>query len=231
MLLITAPDSMAAGKGGGGGKPPDARSVTSTMLDVDAGGNPYRIHSDSPISGTQIYSDGVDSMISQLQPGNEWVLDGLASSTRTFFFDFRDTAGATPPFETGFAQARVTTKCLDNSGSWDGYPAVGNMTGVGSTLICPAVFRFNMDNGDYYRVRLGWQRPETDQAKITCTHVAGADQNDPAAACDAWLFEPSAIDGRGYANLEGIIKVGRNKTEVRDLGYVYVTFRVAITEP
>lgn len=232
LLAAFALFSPAALAGKGGGKPPasSTRAVTSTVLDVEPSGTTYRIHSDSAISGAQVYVNGDASVISVLQAANEWELDMQASPSRMLFFDFRDSAGGTPPFSTGLVRGRVITKCYENGGTHDGYPAVGNMTGVGSTLLCPAVFRFNMDNGDYYRVRLGWQRPETDQARITCTHVSGTNQSDPNAPCDAWVFEPSGADGRNYANLEGILKIGRNKTEVHDLGYFYMTFRVVIAE-
>lgn len=225
LVFALAPVSHAAK---GGGKPPTGRTATSTVLDVDSAGTPFHLHSDSALSGTQVYLDGTDSVVSILQSGDEWELDGLASANRRFFVDFRDSAGGTAPFPSGFVRGRFVTKCFENGG----LGIVGQMTGVGSTLACPGVFRFDMDNGDYYRLRMGWQRPETDWMKFTCTSVTGSDQSDPSAPCNAWTITPDGENDLNYVNLEGIIKVGgRGKTETRDLGYFYLSFRILLTTP
>src|SRR5947209_5382397 len=73
-----------------------ATPVTSTLQDIRADNTPYRLHSDSPLSGKSYYSNGVDSVVSQLQSSPEWELSALSSTTRKMFVDFNDRFRAAP---------------------------------------------------------------------------------------------------------------------------------------
>lgn len=117
--------------------------VTSAIQDLRADNIPYRLHSDSPLSGTSIYKNNLDSVISQLQTSNEWELSTLSSTARKIFVDFSDPLPGSytenAPFQSQYVAGRFVTKCylLYNTRGGQGYDAIGNMTGLNLTRVCP----------------------------------------------------------------------------------------------
>lgn len=218
--------------------------VTSTILDLRADNTPYRIHSDSPLSGTSVYRNGVNSVVSQLQSPPEWELSALSSTTRKMFVDFGDPAlGSTTadaPFASQYVTGRFVTKCylLYNTGGGPGdYATVGNMTGLNSTLPCPMVFRFDL-SGVIYRIEMNPpQYLGTDNALVTCTGVV--DPLHPnTSKCNQWSIGPTGtnggVDSSGQLrNLTQLMKqtTSKGKTVEQSLGYYYMTFNIGITNP
>src|SRR5947209_4186658 len=151
-----------------------ATPVTSTLQDIRADNTPYRLHSDSPLSGKSYYSNGVDSVVSQLQSSPEWELSALSSTTRKMFVDFNDpvpgSTTANAPIASGYVTGRFVTKCylLYNTQGGQGYPAVGNMMGLNSTRPCPMVFRFDLNGTTYHVMMNSVQYSGTDDALVTC---------------------------------------------------------------
>jgi hypothetical protein len=218
-------------------------AVTSTIQDLRADNMPYRIHSDAPHSGTNIYKNGVNSVISQLQSSPEWELSALSSTTRKMFVDFGDPAPGSStgsaPFSSQYVIGRFVTKCylLYNTNGGRGYSAVGNMTGLNSTLPCPMLFQFDL-SGTSYRV---WMNPVqyfgTDNALVTCTDVVDP-LNPSTSKCNKWSIEPTAINGGTDAagqprNLTQLVQVSSAKghTTEQHIGYYYMTFNIGVTNP
>src|SRR5215471_11265126 len=92
-----------------------AVSVTSTIEGTGALPDPtvfnYRIQSD--LLGP--YHDAVDSVVSQLQTGGDWILDTQASPVRSILIDFRDpvpNSNPNPPFSVEQIPAKVLTQSL-----------------------------------------------------------------------------------------------------------------------
>lgn len=223
---------------------PSTPPVTSTILDLRADNTPYRIHSDSPISGTNSYRNGVDSVISQIQSPPEWELSAQSSTTREMFVDFGDPAPgsstSSAPFASQYVAGRFVTKCylLYNTGGGPGdYIAVGNMTGLGSAQPCPMLFVFNL-GGSTYRV---WMNPVqyygTDNALVTCTGVVDP-LNPGTSKCNKWTIGPTGTIGGADStgqlrNVTQLTKqtTVKGKTVDETLGYYYMTFNISVTNP
>lgn len=216
--------------------------VTSTIQDLRPDNLPYLIHSDAPLSGTNVYRNNVDSVISQFQSSpQEWELSSLSSPTRLIFVDFSSPVPGSitdAPFASAYVAGRFVTKCLllYPSPGPNGNIAVGNMTGLDSTLPCPLLFRFDV-NGTIYRVRMDQQNyPGTDNALATCTGVLDP-LNPSTSPCNAWTITPAAINGgtdNGQPrNVTELVKVStvKGKTVEQHLGYYYMTFKFGITKP
>jgi hypothetical protein len=223
---------------------PSTPPVTSTILDLRPDNTPYRIHSDSPLSRTNSYRNGVDSVISQLQSTPEWELSALSSSTRKMFIDFGDpvpgSSTSSAPFSSQYVAGRFITKCylLYNPGGGPGdYIAVGNMTGLNSARPCPMLFRFDW-NGITYRV---WMNPAqyygTDNALVTCTGVIDP-LNPSSSKCNKWTIGPTGTNGgvdssAQVRNLTQLTKLttARGATTEETIGYYHMTFNIGLTNP
>lgn len=187
----------------------------------------YRIQSD--LLGA--YQDGVASVVSQFQKnGNDYELSTLTSPTRKMLLDFRDpvNGGSTPPFQVQTIPARVVTK------TYTRYPdkRPGSMVGLDSTLVSPLVWRFDLPNGDFYRI---WMDsvvyPGTNDALITCTGVV-----DPAnlytSQCNQWKIEPLVTQpsGKNVARLTRVY-TSKGRTIEENRGDFYMSFSLNMTNP
>ncbi len=217
--------------------------VTSTLQDIRADNTPYRLHSDSPLSGKNYYKNGVESMISQLQSSQEWELSALSSTTRKMFVDFNDpvagSATSNAPIASGYVTGRFVTKCyLLYNTTGKGYPAVGNMIGLNSTRPCPMVFRFDLNGTTYHVMMNSVQYGGTDDALATCTNVV--DPTHPSTSqCNAWSITPTATNGgtdstgqpRNLTRLTKTVQLSKGQTTEQTLGDYYMTFNIGITNP
>lgn len=210
--------------------------VTSTILDIMADNTAYRIHSDSPLSGSGIYRNGVDSVISQFQEIPEWELDTRSSLTRKMFVDFGDpvpgTVLETPPFMSNYVAGRFVSKCYLLYGAGT---AVGNMAGLGSTRPCPLIFNFDVSKNTRYRIDMNsvWD-PGTEDALFTCTNVV--DFNNQSSQCNQWSVEPNGLDAltgqrRSIGRLVKVNVLSGGRTTEIPIGDYYMTFRLGVTNP
>ena len=216
---------------------PVTTPVTSTILDLRADNTAYRIHSDSPLSGSNVYRNGVDSVISRFQETPEWELDARSSPTRKMFIDLNDPVPGTvvesPPYTSSYVAGRLETKCLLLYGAGI---AVGNMNGLGSTRPCPLIFNLDpLSNSTRYRINMNsvWD-PGTDNALFTCTSVI--DPNNPASKCNQWRVEPNGLDGVtgqrvSIARLIKVTVLNGGRTTETPIGDYYMTFRFEVTNP
>jgi hypothetical protein len=213
-------------------KPNPGTPVTTT---IDGGGvisDPtifnYRIQSD--LLGS--YREGVDSVVSVLQPGGDWQLDTTPSPNRKLLLDFRDSiASSNPsaPFSTALVPAKVETK----SYLLYGHGMLDQMTGLNSTLITPLLVRFDY-NGNSYRL---WMSPyhyaDTNNALVTCTGVA--DPTMPSTSkCVQWRIEPSVTQADGQEkNVARLIRFYTYKGKEIDEshGDFYMAFSIGFTNP
>ncbi len=214
-------------KPGGGGGGSTGTTVTSTVFDQNAASESYRIHSDFPRTGTQMYFHGVDSVVSQL-PGY-YELSALSSTARTLFVDFGDpvVAGTSVPPEVlgGATSGYVPGRFISKSSGID------KLTGVGSTLISGLPFVFTGADGQHYQVRMNSaNEPGTDDGVFTCIHVNGSNQNDPAALCNGWSARPATESGKAVGRLTRTATV-RGKTVTTYLGDYYMTWYLEFTNP
>lgn len=210
--------------------------VTSTILDIRADSTAYHIHSDSPLSGTNLYKNGVDSVISHFQETPEWELDTRSSPTRKLFVNFSDPVPGTilenPAFTSSYLPGRLVSKCYLFYGAGI---AVGNMTGLGSTRPCPLIFNIDVNKSLRYRVNLNslWE-PGTEDALFTCTSVI--DPNNPTSQCNQWIVEPNGLDGvtgqrRSIARLTKVTVLSGGRTSETPIGDYYMIFRFSVTNP
>jgi hypothetical protein len=211
--------------------------VTSTILDIRADNTAYRLHSDSPLSGSSVYRNGVDSVISHFQETPEWELDARSSPTRKMFIDLSDAVPGTivesPPFTSNYVAGRLESKCYLLYGAGT---AVGNMTGLGSTRPCPLIFNLDdLNKSIRYRINMnsGWE-PGTDDALFTCANVV--DFNNPSSQCNQWNVEPNGLDfvtgqRRSIARLVKVTVLSGGRTNETPIGDYYITFRLGITNP
>jgi hypothetical protein len=231
-ISIILPNGGIAQKNQKNQQPP----VTSTLLDIGADNTVYRLHSDSPLSGSNVYKNGVNSVISHFQETPEWELDARSSPTRKIFVDFSDPVPGTvvesPPFISSYVAGRFVSKCylLYGDGS-----AVGNMTGLGSTRPCPLIFNIDMSKSIRYRINMNsvWE-PGTDDALFTCTNVV--DATIASSQCNSWSVDPNGLDGitgqrRSIARLVKVTVLSGGRTFETSIGDYYMTFRFGITNP
>ena len=212
--------------------PNKAVSVTSTIEGTGPLADPtvfnYRIQSD--LLGP--YHDGMSSVVSQLQSGGDWQLDGLASATRSVMIDFRDAvpnSNPSPPFSLGQIAAKVETKSYVLYGNGK----VSGMKGLNSTLITPLLLRFDL-NGNTYRIWMSSQNyPETNYALVTCTGVL--DPNNPETSqCNQWRIEPGVTQPDGQRkNISKLVRfyTSKGKTIEENHGDFYMSFAIDITNP
>ena len=226
------------------GPKPKTTPVTSTIQDLRPDNTPYRIHSDSPLSGTNTYTHNVNSVVSQFQSPPEWELSTLSSTTRKIFVDFGDPAPgsstSSAPFTSQYVVGRFVTQCFrlyNPGGGPNDYIAVGNMIGLNFAQPCPMLLRFDL-NGIIYRVEMDQIRyPGSDDALVTCTGVV--DPLSPSTSqCNKWTIGPTAINGGTDAggqprNLTELVKVttSKGKTTEQHLGYYFMTFNIGISNP
>jgi hypothetical protein len=226
-LLALSFGTLAAGAN----KPNSAVPLTSTLAGTGYDPDPtvanYRIQSD--LLG--VYKNGVDSVVSQMQGGGgDYELSTLGSLTRKLLLDFRDpaTAGSTPPFQVQTNPARVVTK------TYTRYPDKRpfNMVGLDTTLVSPLVWRFDLPNGDTYRIWMdSVQYPGTNDALITCTGVV-----DPAhlltSQCNQWKIEPIVTQPIGK-NIGRLVRfyTSKGKTIEEPHGDFYMSFSLQMTNP
>jgi hypothetical protein len=215
----------------GASKPNSAVPLTSTLAGAGYDPDPtlanYRIQGD--LLGD--YHDGVDSVVSQMQGGGgDYELSTLGSPTRKLLLDFRDPAstGTTPPFQVQTNPARVVTQTFTRYSSQRPY----NMTGLDSTLVSPLVWRFDLPNGDTYRIWMDSVRyPGTNDALITCTGVV-----DPAnlytSQCNQWKIEPIVTQPIGK-NIGRLVRfyTSRGKTIEEPHGDFYMSFSIGTKNP
>ncbi len=187
----------------------------------------YRIQSD--LLGA--YHNGVDSVVSQFQKnGNDYELSTLGSLTRKMLLDFRNpaTTGSTPPFQVQTNPARVVTK------TYTRYPdkRPGNMIGLDSTLVSPLVWRFDLPNGDTYRIWMdSVAYPGTNDALITCTGVVDPN-NLSTSQCNQWKIEPIVTQPSGK-NIGRLVRfyTSKGKTIEEPHGDFYMSFSINMTNP
>jgi len=210
--------------------------VTSTILDIGTDNTVYHLHSDSPLSGTNVYKNGVDSVISQFQEIPEWELDARPSPVRKMYIEFSDPVPGTilesPPFTSSYVGGRFVSKCYLLYGAGI---AVGDMSGLGSVRSCPLIFNFDMSKNTRYRVDMNsvWATG-TEDALFTCTQVV--DPNNPNSQCKQWSVEPNgqnSITGqrRSVGRLVKVNVLSGGRTTETPIGDYYMTFKVGITNP
>lgn len=210
--------------------------VTSTILDITVDNTAYRIHSDSPLSGSSVYKNGVDLVISRFQDPLEWELDARSSTTRKMFVDFSDPVPGTvvesPSFTSNYVSGRFVSKCYLLYGAGT---AVGDMAGLGSTRSCPLIFNFEVSKSTRYRIDMNsvWDAG-TDDALFTCTNVV--DPNNPTSQCNQWNVEPNGLDGvtgqrRNIARLIKVNVLNGGRTTETPIGDYYMTFKLGVTNP
>jgi hypothetical protein len=216
----------------GAAAPNKAVSVTSTIEGTGTLADPtvfnYRIQSD--LLGP--YHDGVNSVVSQLQSGGDWQLEGLASPTRSVMIDFRDAvpnSNPSPPFSTGQIPAKVETKSYVLYGNGK----VSGMKGLNSTLISPLLLRFDL-SGNTYRIWMNsLDYPETNYALVTCTGVV--DPNNPGTSqCNQWRIEPAVTQPDGQKkNIAKLVRfyTSKGKTIEENHGDFYMSFSIGVTNP
>jgi len=201
--------------------------VTSTIQGAGPFSTPtYRIQSD--LLGP--YQNGVDSVVSLLQCGGDWLLT-TAGSTRTTLIDLRDpvpNSGATPPFAYQYIGTRIIAKAHETTTG-----SILGMHGLNSTILSPLSAAFDYSGGSYgLRMNpLNW--PQTNYAVVTCTGVV--DPTNPSTSqCNQWTITPSVTqpDGelKNIAHLERLVTV-KGQTTSENRGDYYISFSIAITNP
>jgi len=206
--------------------------VTSTIAGTGALPDPtvfnYRIQGD--LLGP--YHDAVDSVVSQLQTGGDWILDTQASSVRSILIDFRDpvpNSNPNPPFSVEQIPAKVLTESLFLYGNGK----ISSMTGLNSTLLTPLLLRFDT-GGNSYRIRMSsLNYPETNYALVTCTSVVDP-SNPTTSQCNQWRIDPSVTQPDGQTkNIAKLVRfyTSRGKTVEEDHGDFYMSFSLDITNP
>lgn len=188
----------------------------------------YRIQSD--LIGP--YHNGVDSVVSVLQSGGDWQMEGLSSTTRSVMLDFRDpvpNSNPSPPFSLGQVPAKVETKSYLLYGSGK----VKGMKGLDSTLVTPLLLRFDL-NGNSYRIWMNsLNYPATNYALVACTGIV--DPNNPATSqCNQWRIEPAVSQPDGQRkNIAKLVRfyTSKGKTIEENHGDFYLSFSIGVTNP
>jgi hypothetical protein len=228
------------------GKPPKATdmSVTTTISDVDANGNPYTVQSD----GGGLYFDGIDNVTSILTvngyngiPNGDWQFNkpvvkrkqrvngrnmsiSLNQADAVQIGDPHYTAPAMPPFwgtEVVYAYSEVKCTFLNKS--------MLTMA-ANTTMTCPLLIDFFYGDPE---VQYGLNPahsfnnfPENTDAQITC-ESAGSD------GCNAWSIDPYP-NPAPYGGRDPVEAVGRlvphPDLTVND-GDFYMRFHFHITRP
>jgi hypothetical protein len=196
--------------------------ITSELLTMTVA--PPVTFSDIAVSGTDIYSNGVNNVGSIFQSGGDWDLDTTNSATRTMWVDFGDPH---VPFNQQYVHGAMITHCKNN-----GLPSIGSLVGVGSSATCPMTFRINWGSSSstFYRVEFNSiVHPGTGDVKFTCNAVASDN------SCRDWTGLPADNDSTpGDGRSEGIlaqVTTFRNTTTVTNLGTYEFAFHVHLTKP
>lgn len=215
-ILLTLTISLMAKTG----PQPKAIPVTTTIQDFDSTtGFAYDLRSDS----LGFYKNGINSIISEIQPIGDWSMDASSSTSRRVQIDLSDPASTTnsaAPFATASVAARLISKCSE----------VGNnMRSMipGNTYKCPLGVRFLYNGGDY-AVRMNPANFATSEfAQWSCQST------DAAGKCNAWKLEPSVVRGFEKKIVGQLIKYNtvKNSTIIVDLGTYYFSFTIDVTNP
>jgi len=177
------------------------------------------------------YTNGVDGVVSRLQGGSigtgagDWEMDTVGSTVRKVMVDLREPMDGTanPPFAFASVSARYISKCHQVTPA-----SIGGMTGLGSILNCPVIFRFIWGPDTYRLVMDRAADPVSNDLKVTCTEVSG-NAADPNAPCVAWTMEPSMSDSGGARNVARLTRqlTVKGKTQNEDRGLFYIRFHIS----
>ncbi len=222
--------------------------VTTYLTDLNPSGIAYYIQSDGqagPVHGvTGEYDNGDQTVTSILnantynhEPPGDWQLNLLSSTVRTMRLTLSSlneipygqpgyTVPPNPPFiGTDYLVSKFEEKCTAI------FLDMGTMNQAGQTITCPAIFRFNWNGTDVYRLYItgsvGGVAPESTQVQIQCNSL-GAN-----GYCNDWFITPIPV-----VNADGTTSPGQaigrlalvGRTDTND-GDFYLTFHIHVTRP
>lgn len=214
--------------------PTKATPVTTTVEDFDSTtGLTYRLQSDSFSTAANplgLYKGGVDSVITEIQPAGDWVLDLNSSTTRKVYLSFDDPVPysesgqiASAPFANyQLVTARIISKCSENG------ILMQNLTPNSAPALCPFSIAFTY-GGSSYGFRMNTNNfPQTEFAQWICLA-----QNSSTGKCNSWRAEPSVIQADGQRKIKGqLIKLASSRKETDQLiGMFYMSFAINATNP
>ena len=224
MMFVAMPVEAGKKPPGGGGGP--ATTVTSMVADFNADlGIDHLIRSDSALAGgSQVYSHGVDSVLSWFQSSGSYELDTRSSNLRRMYLDLGGPLD--PEISTGvFGNAEATAghvrgRFISMVGGIDA------MTGVGSQVTGGFPFVMTGADGHLYQLRMNSSlQPGTTDGVFTCLEV------DTNGACDEWSVRPASDDGIAVGRLVKTVSGKGNKSTETDYGLFAVTYHLEFTRP
>jgi hypothetical protein len=203
-------------------KSPKYTNVTSVIAITDANNVPFTISGDS--YGT--YTQGANSVTSQIQPIGDWELDLFSSNLRTANFVIGSAIpGSNPDPATRLAPAsgsypaRFLTQCSN-------YTAVLPAMLPGNTYKCGLIVGFHTATADYTMRFYTKNAPATgsEDATVSCTSAA-------AGKCTAWRIQSLGVDpGQLRARLFKVVSSNKGSTYV-DYGLYSFAFETSFTNP
>lgn len=204
----------------------DGRNVTTTLPDGTQSSTfvPYALGSDSAQSLSSAYANGASSVTNVFQSTGEWEFN-TGGTPRTLLIDLTD-GTLNRPFDRGFVHARFITHCFQLEGNYRNYPAIGNMKGMGSVMVCPATVRFEYGASTFYQLRMSVQKGTGDNVRFECVGVSGS-VTDPTSPCNTWRITPSAASGSNRSSLYKNVSTKSSVTSTYQ-GDTNVTFDIRL---
>lgn len=158
--------------------------VTAMLNNTDINNLAFQFQSDGLGTYTTTSPGKNGSVVSEIDGTCEWSLDTTGSKSRgiAVTLAYPVSTGYTAPF-TGplVLKGRINTHCTTNTGN--NGRAVGSMTTVGQTLICPINVAF-YDGSTWYNIGVNpFNWPGTTMAQVTCMGASGGH-------CNSWTILP-----------------------------------------
>jgi len=214
LLLGSAPDAPAQGKGGG--KTPPPLLVTSTVHDTP---------------GATLQSDGLGpytatgGILSQIySQSGDWAVDLREQTTRKVFLSFFATqppVGSGPYPTAGLYNARVLSRCFDDD-TIEGFFAIA--PGQSNTT-CSLRIGFTFAGVSYALVSSP-RYAGTNWATVACVAPAS-----PTAPCTGWTITPgSNPDPLVTVPRAGLYRVAKNGNETL-VGFYELRYAIDVTAP
>ena len=203
--------SVASGQGRGKPSPPPPVPVVVTVHDFDENSAHLLLQSDGLDGGVYGNSGGI---VAEIAPDGDWELNLGAQTARTVRLTF-DPIGGSPQGPSGSYNARVLSRCFNESGTITGFL---NIPEDSANTRCSLRIVFTA-NGTRQFLVMSPLYAGTGWATVSCPS-----DNDSNATCERWTIAPGSGSNAGVGAL---YTVAKNNKELL-VGTYNLSFRIDV---